>query len=172
MRVPESLINFMLYRDGSPNVLGVVDVDLPKLEKITETIKGAGILGEYDTSIMGHTKAMDLKIKFRVINKSCTFLASEDVQQIIIRGAVQEKDTSSVQVIQTPLKIVAKGVSKSVELGKLEPAKSTDTSVEMNLHYIRVEADGKVLFEVDKMNFKYVVDGVDFLEKARNMLGI
>ncbi len=172
MRVPEALVNFKLYRDGSPDVLGVVDVDLPKLEKVTETIKGAAILGEYDTSIIGHTKAMDLKIKFRVINKSCTFLASEEVQQIIIRGLVQEKDTSSVKIIETGIKVIAKGVSKSIELGKLEPTKGTDTSVELNLHYLRVEADGRVLFEVDKMNFKYVVDGIDYLERARNILGI
>ena len=42
--VPEKLINFRAYNDGN-DLLGVTDVQLPSLDAMTETVKGAGIAG-------------------------------------------------------------------------------------------------------------------------------
>ena len=39
--VPEKLINFRAYNDGN-DLLGVTDVQLPSLDAMTETVKGAG----------------------------------------------------------------------------------------------------------------------------------
>ena len=40
--VPEKLINYKVYLDGS-DMVGLADVELPNFEAMTETIKGAGI---------------------------------------------------------------------------------------------------------------------------------
>ncbi|MCL6456491.1 MAG: phage major tail tube protein, partial [Gorillibacterium sp.] len=46
--VPEKLNDFRVYRDGN-NLAGVADIQLPSFENMTETIKGAGIAGEYES---------------------------------------------------------------------------------------------------------------------------
>ena len=45
MNVPEMLRNFRVYEE-SYDMIGTADVELPTLEALTETIKGAGIAGE------------------------------------------------------------------------------------------------------------------------------
>ena len=52
-QVPEKLINFRVYLDGN-NLIGVADVELPSIEAMTETVKGAGIAGEIDSPTLGH----------------------------------------------------------------------------------------------------------------------
>lgn len=46
--IPEKLIDFRCYSDGT-DLLGMVDVTLPKVDLMSETVKGAGIAGEIDT---------------------------------------------------------------------------------------------------------------------------
>lgn len=41
MLIPEKLSNYMLYTDGSRTQTALVDVDLPELQFMTETISGA-----------------------------------------------------------------------------------------------------------------------------------
>ena len=42
-----------------------------------------------------------------------------------------------------------------------------DSSVSLELSYILIEVDGETMFELDKLNDVFVVDGVDLLEKVR-----
>lgn len=60
--VPEKLINFRAYNDGN-DLLGVTDVQLPSLDAMTETVKGAGIAGEVDSPVLGHFGSMETVLK-------------------------------------------------------------------------------------------------------------
>ena len=53
MNVPEKLINFRVYNNGA-DLVGSADVTLPKLNAMTQTVKGAGIAGEIDSPVLGH----------------------------------------------------------------------------------------------------------------------
>ena len=49
------------YLDGKKNI-GISDeVTLPDLEALTETLSGAGILGEIDEPLLGHYKASEIR---------------------------------------------------------------------------------------------------------------
>ena len=69
MNVPEKLINFRVYENGN-DLVGVADVELPSLETMTETVKGAGVAGEVDSPVMGHFGSMELTLNWRTLEKT------------------------------------------------------------------------------------------------------
>ncbi len=59
--IPEKLNDFRVYLDGT-DLIGVAEVELPAMEAITETIKGAGVAGNYESPTLGHTDSMTLSL--------------------------------------------------------------------------------------------------------------
>ena len=45
-----------------------------------------------------------------------------------------------------------------------------DASVELEILYIKIDVNNKSMVELDKANFKYVVNGVDLLETIRSQI--
>lgn len=169
--IPEFLSNYRIYDDAIERLLGTGDVELPKIEAMTETISGSGIAGEIEAIIVGHIKAMATKISFRTLtHKSFTLLNPNGVS-LTIRGTIQSTVPSTGQKIKMPLIVRIKGTSKSNDLGKLSSGKQMDTSAELAIHYIKVTLDGIEKLEIDQYNYIYKVDGVDYLLDEKVQLG-
>ena len=70
--IPTKINNYNVYNDGE-KLLGVGDeLTLPDFEATSETISGAGILGEIDDPTIGHFGNMQLEIPFRTLDKEAT----------------------------------------------------------------------------------------------------
>ena len=75
-RIAEKLTNFTAYLEGT-EWLGLVDVELPAIESLSETIKGAGIAGEVDSPVVGHFGAMPLKVNWRTLGEQAVRLSQQ-----------------------------------------------------------------------------------------------
>ncbi|MDT2243196.1 phage major tail tube protein [Paenibacillus larvae] len=69
-------------------------------------------------------------------------------------------------------KISVRAIPKSAELGSLEVGSTMDGKTEFEVIYLKVSVDGKVLLELDKFNFIFVVNGKDHLADVREQLGL
>ena len=159
--VPEKLINFRAYNDGN-DLLGVTDVQLPSLDAMTETVKGAGIAGEVDSPVLGHFGSMETVLNWRTISKPGMNLASQKGVSLDLRGAQQFYDPEKSEYVVKAVKCVIRGVPKKTELGKLD--------VETN--YIKVIIAGETVLEVDKYNYISNIGGTDYLADVREALGL
>lgn len=99
--VPEKLINFRVYQDGD-DLIGISDVTLPKLEAVTETVKGAGIAGEIDSPTLGHFGSMEVELNWRTLLKSNIVLAKPTGVNLELRGAVQLNDSATGNLNTSP----------------------------------------------------------------------
>lgn len=169
-RVPEKLINFRVYEDGS-NFAGIVDATLPDLEPMTETVKGAGIAGEYDSPVLGHFQGMTLSLSWRTPTARLLGLAAPKVHQLDLRGAIQEQDAANGTYRVVPLRVTVNCTPKTTKPGKLEVGATTDSSNDFEVTYIKIWYDGDEYIEIDKLNFICVIDGVDYLVAVRLALG-
>jgi hypothetical protein len=169
--VPEKLVNFRVYRDGA-DMLGVADAELPSLEAMTDTVQGAGVAGEVDSPILGHYGSMTLTLNWRTVTGNTTILAQPQAHQLDLRGAMQVYDASNGAYKTVPLKVVCKAVPKNTGLGSLQAGSSQENSTEMEVNYIKVWVDGEEKIELDKYNFKCVIEGTDYLESVRDNLGL
>jgi len=169
--VPEKLINFRVYLDGT-DLLGIADVQLPDLEPMTETIKGAGIAGEVESPVLGHFGKMGLTLNWRTIEKSTLVLSQPKVHALDIRGSQQVYNSADGQYATVPVKVVVRAMPKKTGMGKLQVGAATDTSSEFELTYLLIYVNNEKLVEIDKYNYIAFIAGTDFLEGVRADLGL
>lgn len=170
-QVPEKLINFRVYEDGN-DLLGIADVQLPSIEAMTETVKGAGIAGEVDSPVLGHFGSMTLTLNWRTVTKPTVHLAQQRAHNLDLRGAIQAYNAGLGEYKVTPLKVNVRCVPKKTDLGKLDVGATSDASNEFEVSYIKVTLDGITIVEIDKFNYICVIDGKDYLRDVRTALGL
>ncbi|AHN84828.1 major tail tube protein [Vibrio phage Rostov 7] len=169
--VPERLINFRVYVNGN-NQAGVATVDLPDLEFMTDTVSGAGIAGEVDSPILGHLSSMTATVTWRTITSYALSLTAPKSHSIDFRGSQQIYDAASGELKSKPVRVSVKATPKRTGLGSLEVGSTTDSESEFEVTYLKLWIDGIERAEIDKYNFKFVIDGVDYLASVRSDLGI
>lgn len=168
--LPERIVGYRAYKDGN-TLLGLVDVELPKISLQGETLKGAGILGEMETPTMGYTKALTAKLNFRTTTAQMLSLMECVGHSIEFRDAVQKYDPAAGKRTFDKVRIVVIGFPSTAELEKLESNGANASSIELNLIYIKYVINDIVALEIDKVNYKYVVNGNDTLAVVREALG-
>ncbi len=171
MQVPEKLINFRVYKDGT-DLIGLADVSMPSFEAVTDTVKGAGLAGEIDSPVLGHFKSMEVQMNWRTVTKDNSFLSKPESVNLDLRGAQQVYDSSTGKFVTSKLKVVVRGVPKKFEMGKLDMGASVGSSNTLEVNYIKVSLDDKEVIELDKYNYIYKVDGEDWLADVREALGL
>ena len=169
--IPEKLISFRVYQSGN-DLLGVADAELPSLEYMSETVKGAGVAGEVESPTIGHFGKMSLKLNWRTVTKPLIFLAKPIAHALDLRGAIQTYDASSGEYKITPLRVAVRALPKKAELGKMEMNSSGNGSNEFEVIYIKIDLDGETLAEIDKYNYICNIGGTDYLTEVRTALGL
>lgn len=168
--VPEVINNFNAYHNGSVLVGVSGSVTLPSLDAITEEVSGAGILGTYETSVVGAYDSMEQEVPFRILDEDIFSLMNPtELVDLTFRASAQSTVKATGAIDYKGMRIVERGRLKSFTPGKLELGKQMDASVKMELLYILVEINGKTKLEYDKLNSVFIVDDVDLLEKVRSL---
>ena len=172
-QIPERLIGFRAYVDGSPDASGIVDVELPSLEAMSDTISGAGIAGEIESPTLGQFGAMGITINWRVVTAPGLRLLAQQYRPIEFRGGIQYTDPASGQLKPVTLRVATRAMPKNLSLGSLTVASAMDSSIEMEVPYLRIDIDGKLAFELDKFNYVFNPDGTgDVLAAVRTAMGM
>jgi P2 family phage contractile tail tube protein len=171
-KMPVLNINYNVYNSNSNQMLGIADVTLPDLEAMTETISGAGIAGELDMPVLGHFGSMTVTFNWRVLNVDSVTLAQQMAHQLDLRGSIENYDSSSGTIGSTPVKVTVLAIPKTMSLGNLNVGTTADTSNEMEIAYMRVFINNEERVELDKFNYIFRVNGVDYLDSVRRDLGL
>ena len=166
--IPEIINNFNAYNNGNV-LIGVTGaVTLPTFDAITETIGGAGILGEYETGVVGHYGSMQQEVPFRILDSDIfTIMDPSELVDLTFRMSAQSTVKSTGAIDYKGMRVVERGRLKSFNPGTLEQGKQMGASVTLEVLYILVEVGGKKMLEYDKLNDVFIVNGKDLLEKVR-----
>lgn len=168
--IPEKVVNYNVY-DDTEKLVGVAgEVTLPNLETMSETISGAGLLGEYDSVNIGHFGSLSMEIPFRTLFEKSFNLMTNTGRPLVLRAAQQSYDVASGQVSHRGLKITLRGAPKGLNLGKLGVGTATETTNTIEILYIKVEENGKVMLELDKQNFIFSINGKNLLAGVSKLI--
>ena len=165
--LPERLINFKCYNEAA-ELLGVTTVDLPQLQAMTDTVKGAGIAGEIDSPTIGHYQAMSMTVNFRTYHGDTGLLADPHAHVLEFRGSIQQTNTGTGLIETVPMRVLTRAKPTSTSLGTGDVSAAMDSSVEFSVDYILVELNGKTRFEYDPLNFICRINDVDVLASVRD----
>ena len=168
--IPEVIHDFNMYSRGH-KILGITgEVTLPNFESMTETVSGAGILGEYEAPVIGRYGAFDMEIPFRCLNETYfSMIDPSSATELNLRGAEQLNNTTDSATDYVGIRIVVRGRAKNLTLGKLKQGGTMDSSITIAVTYILVEMDGQTRLELDKINGIFKVNGTDLLSRVSQL---
>ncbi|MCL2694393.1 MAG: phage major tail tube protein [Oscillospiraceae bacterium] len=169
-RINETIISFAVYENAT-EYHGMAEVGLPQIAGITNEVSGAGIGGNYESVVRGHFQSMTLTLNFRTLMPTAYKLLEPRNHQIELRLAQQGRDVVAGKTIETGMKHVFVCEPKALNPGKVAPASPADASGEYAVTYWATFIDGIRTLEIDILNLKYEVNGVDYLAKTRELLG-
>ncbi len=167
---PVKLSNATVYFSNR-ELLGVADVELPKIEFDSEALKGLGIGGEMEVVNPAYLKPMNAKLKFNTITDNFAKLTAPKAHELEIYGATQFTDTSTGDVKIGQIRAYLKASAKSASGGKIEISKTMDSELELAVYVYKLEIDGKMVYEIDPANFVLRIDGQDYLQDVKAALG-
>ena len=166
--IPESINRFNLYLKGNRLVGVSGEVSLPDLSPMTNTVNGAGIAGDIESASIGMFGSMKQEIPFRMLSKDMLKLYNPlEPIELTLRASEQSSVQGSGMIDFQAMRVVFGGRPTDIKLGNLKQGDQMGSSVTLELSYILIEVDGETMFELDKLNDVFVVNGVDILEKVR-----
>lgn len=118
--IPTKINKYNVYNDGD-RLLGMGDeMSLPDFEASSETITGAGILGEIDDPTVGYFGNQEIEIPFRLLDKEAmSMMDMTKAVHLTIRGACQSTDSEG-NIAFKPIRCVVRGRSKKLAAGKFK----------------------------------------------------
>jgi hypothetical protein len=167
--IPTKINKYNVYNAGN-RLLGMgEEVTLPSFESSSETVAGAGVLGEFDDPTVGYFSNMEIEIPFRVLDaEAVDMLDQTKAVQLELRGA-QQTTNSEGDIEFRQMRVVVRGRMAKFDPGKAKAGNGMDTSVTLTVLYILIELEGDSMVELDKINEVYKIRGVDVLAKIKKM---
>lgn len=166
---PEVINKFNVYNEANKIVGTTGEVSLAQLQAMTATVSGAGILGEYETAVIGMFQSMKQDIPFRMIDQDFfAMLNSGEQSKIVLRSSVQQRNRETGGTLSTQaMRIVFRGHSTAANFGTVKMGDLMNASITLEVTYILIEMGGVTMMELDKLNDVYKINGKDLLEEIR-----
>ncbi len=162
LRIP---VDFCVFVGGLTQAGRVASFKHPDIEIKTDTANLAGVLGE--VSIPLDLAALKAELELKDVNRALMGrLGRAADTPLVIRAAARALDDSV-----DPLKITINGRFTKLESGAWKPGEAATQKYSVDLDYYRYEDGGAVVYEIDKLNNVFVVDGTDIWAGVRSALG-
>lgn len=167
--IPSLLNDFNVYSEDDEKYVGLASkLELPELSNITETVAGAGLLGEFEDSATGQFESATFKLTFsNLLNEFFRTADTTDPIMLTCRGVYQHRDRGTARANYHKVVIIVRGISKTQTLGSWEKGKKGEPELELELYYIKVTIDGVTELELDKLNYVFILHGKDLMEPIR-----
>ncbi|OBZ25505.1 phage major tail tube protein [Pseudomonas protegens] len=166
--IPETLANMNLFVDGISFQGDVPSLTLPKLTLKTEEhrVGGMDVPVELD---MGMEKQEAGFTTTGVRRESLKMFGLADGSGFngVFRGAFK-----GLKGKVTPVIVTLRGLLKEVDMGDWKSGDKAEVKHNVALTYYKLEADGRLIYEIDALGMKRVINGVDQLAAQRSALGL
>lgn len=165
-------VNYNLYhkQNGKMKLLGdTTSLQLPSLEYQSDSMKGAGIMGEMDMPSPS-PGAMTFSVSLRVDGSEAVALGAPTIQELEVRWVTDRLDSSDMTVAVDAHKAIIKGYTKKFDPGKVEAGAAQDVSVDVEVFYYKKVLNGVATVEVDKLNGVLMVGGTDYYKQVNDNL--
>ncbi len=163
------LKNFNLFVDGRGHAGNCDELQLPTLALTVEDYRAGGL----DTSVAVEMGQEKMESSFTLSKYDVNVLALWGVAPgatvaVVARGALESFAVAAV----TPVVVRMTGTIRSMEPGAWQAGQKSTLKFNMDLTAYVYTQDGRTLHDIDVLNMKRVVNGVDRLAGQRNALGI
>jgi len=166
--IPETLANMNLFADGVSFQGDVPSLTLPKLTLKTEEHRAGGMDVPVELD-MGMEKQEAGFTTTGVRRESLKFFGLADGTSFngVFRGAFK-----GLKGKVTPVIVTLRGLLKEIDMGDWKAGDKAEIKHNVALTYYKLEVDGRLIYEIDALGMKRVINGVDQLAAQRSALGL
>lgn len=166
--IPETLANTNLFVDGVSFQGDVPSLTLPKLTLKTEEHRAGGMDVPVELD-MGMEKLEANFTTTGVRRESLTFFGLADGTAFngTFRGAFKGQKGKI-----TPVVVTLRGTLKEIDMGDWKAGDKAEIKHAVAAIYYKLEVDGRLIYEIDPLGMKRVINGVDQLAAQRTALGL
>ncbi|QDQ25274.1 phage major tail tube protein [Chitinimonas arctica] len=166
--VPQALYNMNAFIDGKGYAGLAMSVTPPKLKLKTDDHRPGGS----DAAIKIDMGMETLEGSFTLSGLDAGALkffglADQTAFNGSFRGAFKDQKGAVVAAI-----ISMRGMLEELDMGDWKPGEKSENKFGIALSYYKLELDGKVMYEIEPLACRRVIDGVDQLDKVREALGM
>lgn len=159
---------YIRYDNGAVKIGDTTSLTLPSIERLTDSISGAGIAGEIDVPSVNQFASMETEITIRVTSKEHALLMNAN--QLEYRWLTNNIDTSNVKQTQIGNKAFLTVILKKADEGKIEQGSAQDATFTYEVVAYKRISDGEEIFNIDKLNGVFTINGVNQLGEMSSFL--
>ncbi len=162
LKLPQTLVDANIFVDGQGNLGVSKSVQLPKIEKIRNTVIAGGFEQDSDTGVFKKLEAEYIFAEWSsmVISAMAKSDASGSGVSMTIKGSIFQGGVKTAVLIS-----IRGGVD--IDDGKMEAGKEIERKVKQFVTFYEMEIGGKQVCSIDTKNMIAIFDGVDYLEELR-----
>lgn len=166
-QLPRVVKNFSLFVDGR-GLAGLIDtLTLPTLNLKEEDFRGGGMDAPVGLDMgMEKLEGSFVLAEFNETIVSLVGLTGLD-KQLTARGALQRDGEAAV-----PMILNMTGRIRQMEPGDLKAGDMSNPTFSYTLTYLKITIAGVVTHEIDIINMKRIIGGVDQLQSIRTAIGV
>ena len=158
---PIRTIQYRCYVDGGPHPKGITTIDLPDFDFISEEVKVAGMAGSVEVPTLAHLSPMEITLHWVTHNGNIWSALDNSKHQLELRIAQEDLDSTTNALVVVPEKITCWTLAKKVTMGSLEIATASDATSVFEITAIRIEENGEIVVDIDKLGQKCIINGED-----------
>ena len=167
--IPTKINKYNLYNEAERLLGHGEEVSLPDFEAMSDTISGAGILGEIEDPTVGYFGNQEMEIPFRVVDEEAVdMMDMTKAVQLTLRGAQQTNDSAG-NIEFRQMRVVVRGRCKKFSPGKVKAGSTMDTKITLTILYILIELEGERMVELDKTNEQFWIRNKNILATIKEM---
>ncbi|WP_145185829.1 phage major tail tube protein [Pseudomonas sp. URMO17WK12:I11] len=166
--IPETLANLNLFVDGVSFQGDVPSLTLPKLTLKMEEHRPGGMDMPVEMDL-GMEKQEAAFTTSGVRREALKFFGLADGSGFngSFRGAFK-----GLKGKINPVVVTLRGTLKEIDMGDWKSGDKAEIKHSVGLSYYKLEVDGRVIYEIDALGMRRVIDGVDQLASQRAALGL
>ncbi|WP_313455891.1 phage major tail tube protein [Pseudomonas sp.] len=166
--IPETLANLNLFVDGVSFQGDVPSLTLPKLTLKMEEHRPGGMDMPVEMDL-GMEKQEAAFTTSGVRREALKFFGLADGSGFngTFRGAFK-----GLKGKINPVVVTLRGTFKEIDMGDWKSGDKAEIKHSVGLSYYKLEVDGRVIYEIDALGMRRVIDGVDQLASQRAALGL
>lgn len=169
MSLPRKLKNYNLFNEGESYLGRVAEIVPPKLTAKMEEWRGGGMDAPIDVDLGMEKLTMEWTCGGYERQVLTQFGAlRHDAVGLRFAGGLQGEDSDTVHAVE----IVVRGRHSEIDFGTAKAGDDTAKKIMSTLSYYRLSIDGEVLVEIDVINMRKMIGGVDRMESLRTALGL
>jgi P2 family phage contractile tail tube protein len=154
--------------ENSVELVGSVNVELPSMELIVNSFKGAGMGGEINVPAVGILGPQTATFAYPTIYGAITeYMEIGTTKTIDLREEIIVIDKDTLSPVRVPIRWVLKGPLSQANPGSIEPAAAGEVSILMQVYYMHLWIDGEEKLEWDPFKGIFTVNGKDLMADTR-----